>query len=60
VYSKNIRQEYLQYRTPIYKEGRRQALKHLTAKEHIYFTEEFRTRFEKQARENIEREMNEL
>jgi predicted metal-dependent HD superfamily phosphohydrolase len=59
-YSKSIRQEYLQYRTHIYKEGRKQALQQLLSKEHLYFTDAFRNRFEQQARENINNEIAEL
>jgi predicted metal-dependent HD superfamily phosphohydrolase len=59
-YSKSIRQEYLQYRTHIYREGRKQALQQLLSKEHLYFTDAFRNRFEQQARENINNEIGEL
>jgi predicted metal-dependent HD superfamily phosphohydrolase len=59
-YSKRIRQEYLQYRTHVYKEGRKQALLQLSSTEHLFFTDEFRQRFEQQAKENINNELAEL
>lgn len=59
-YSKRIRQEYLQYRTHIYKEGRKQALSQLSSTDHLFFTDDFRQRFEQQAKENINNELAEL
>jgi predicted metal-dependent HD superfamily phosphohydrolase len=59
-YSKSIRQEYLQYRSYVYKEGRKQALVQLLTKEHLYFTDAFQQKFEQQARENINNEIAQL
>ena len=56
-YKKSIRQEYLQYRSYVYKEGRRQAMIQLLEKESLFYTNEFKERFEVQARENINNEL---
>ena len=56
-YKKSIRQEYLQYRSYVYKEGRRQAMIQLLEKKSLFYTNEFKERFEVQARENINNEL---
>lgn len=59
-YTRAIRQEYLQYRTPIYREGRRQAMTQLLSQEKLFHTQSFRERCEEQARLNINNELAEL
>ncbi|WP_207494121.1 HD domain-containing protein [Aridibaculum aurantiacum] len=59
-YRKDIRQEYLQYRTHVYKEGRKQAMLQLLKKDHLYYTNAFRELYEQQARENINNELAEF
>jgi predicted metal-dependent HD superfamily phosphohydrolase len=55
-YRQKIRQEYLQYRTHIYKEGRIQALQQMLEKP-LFQTEAFKERYEAQARKNVQREI---
>jgi predicted metal-dependent HD superfamily phosphohydrolase len=57
VYFKQIRKEYKIYPDLLYNPGRKKALQHFLENEFIYQTETFRTKFEKQARENILREI---
>lgn len=57
-YLQNIRKEYLVYPGFIYKKGRKKAMQHFLERKHIYFTELFRNKFEKQARQNIEKEIS--
>ena len=57
MYYKQIRKEYRIYPNFMYHPGRKKVLQHFLAKEVIYQTETFRTKYEKQARENIEREI---
>ncbi len=59
-YRRNIRQEYLQCRTHVYKEGRRQAMIQLLEKDYLFYTDTFRQQYEAQARENINNELAEL
>ena len=59
-YSVNIRQEYAKYPDPMYKEGRKQALKKVLALENIFATPEFRQEMEDKARENISNEVRVL
>jgi predicted metal-dependent HD superfamily phosphohydrolase len=60
VYFKQIRKEYKIYPDLLYNPGRKKALQHFLENEFIYQTETFRTKFEKQARENIQREISQL
>lgn len=60
VYFKQIRKEYKIYPDLLYNPGRKKALLHFLENEFIYQTETFRTKFEKQARENIQREISQL
>jgi predicted metal-dependent HD superfamily phosphohydrolase len=57
VYFKQIRKEYKIYPDLLYNPGRKKALQHFLENEFIYQTETFRTKFEKQARENILKEI---
>lgn len=57
VYFKQIRKEYKIYPDLLYHPGRKKALQHFLENEFIYQTETFRTQFEKQARENILKEI---
>ncbi|BCY29361.1 HD domain-containing protein [Flavobacterium okayamense] len=58
VYCNQIRKEYKIYPDVLYKPGRKKALEHFLEHEFIYQTETFRNLYEKQARENIQREIN--
>ncbi|MBC5835391.1 hypothetical protein G6N05_06395 [Flavobacterium sp. F372] len=60
VYFKQIRKEYKIYPDLLYNPGRKKALQHFLENEFIYQTQTFRTNFEKQARENIQREISQL
>jgi predicted metal-dependent HD superfamily phosphohydrolase len=60
VYFKQIRKEYKIYPDLLYNPGRKKALQHFLENEFIYQTGTFRTKFEKQARENIQREISQL
>lgn len=53
-----IRQEYSMYPTFLYKIGRKKVLKSFLKRERIYFSEVFFEKYEKQARENILKEIN--
>ncbi|MCU7615798.1 hypothetical protein NZ698_01190 [Chryseobacterium sp. PBS4-4] len=56
-YTKKIRKEYSIYPDLLYKPGRKKVLKHFIELENIFKTEEFRNRYENQAKENIEVEI---
>lgn len=58
VYFKQIRKEYKIYPDLLYHPGRKKALQHFIENEFIYQTATFRTQFEKQARENIRKEIS--
>jgi len=60
VYFKQIRKEYKIYPDLLYNPGRKKALQHFLENEFIYQTVTFRTKFEKQARENILKEIAQL
>jgi predicted metal-dependent HD superfamily phosphohydrolase len=57
VYFKQIRKEYKIYPDFLYNPGRKKALQHFLENEFIFQTDTFRTKFEKQARENILKEI---
>src|SRR5690606_27293028 len=59
-YRKNVRMEYLYYPSVIYNKGRIQILKDFVNQDTIFKTEYFRTKFEKQARQNILKEIEKL
>lgn len=58
MYYNQIRKEYKIYPDILYKPGRKKALEHFLEHEFIYQTETFRNRYEEQARENIQNEIN--
>lgn len=60
VYTSQIRKEYNFYPDLLYKRGRRKLLKHFLNLTNIYKTEYFSEKYERQARENIGRELKEL
>jgi predicted metal-dependent HD superfamily phosphohydrolase len=57
-YFKNVRKEYAIYPDVIYNPGRRKVLKHFLAMERIFKTDYFYTKFERQAKENLQRELS--
>lgn len=59
-YTKKIRKEYSIYPDFLYKPGRKKVLKHFLDLESIFKTEYFRTKYELQAKENIEVELKSL
>jgi predicted metal-dependent HD superfamily phosphohydrolase len=59
-YSKAVRREYSMYPDFLYKPGRKKVLKHLLAMKGMFKTPVFAKKLEKQARENMEREINAL
>ncbi|MGJ8591645.1 MAG: HD domain-containing protein [Aquaticitalea sp.] len=56
-YTQNIRKEYSIYPDFVYNKGRRKVLVHFLKRELLYFTDDYRNRFEKQARENLRKEI---
>lgn len=60
IYCQQIRKEYKIYPDFLYSPGRKKALKHFLESEFIYQTELFRSKYEIKARENIQREIDEL
>ncbi len=59
-YTQKIRKEYSIYPNILYRKGRKKALSHFLENKKIYKTEVFFNRFEKQARENMQKELDEL
>jgi len=59
-YAQQIREEYYIYTDHVYNLGRSKVLQQFMQMPNIYSTETFRTRYEKQARENITAEMTAL
>lgn len=57
LYSQAIRQEYAHYPDAIYKVGRMNVLKYFLVKPRIYLTQDFQENLEKQARENLQGEL---
>jgi len=57
-YLGNVRKEYSIYPDLIYNPGRKKVLMHFLAMERIYKTDFFFTRYEKQAKENLQKELN--
>ncbi|RZN83713.1 MAG: hypothetical protein EVB11_04220 [Winogradskyella sp.] len=57
IYIQNIRKEYKIYPNFMYKPGRKKVLLYFLEREHLYFTEEYRFKFESQARMNIKKEI---
>ena len=52
-YEENIRKEYSHVSEEDYCKGRTQILQKFLEREHLYYTKEFRAKFEKKARKNI-------
>jgi len=59
-YIKHVRQEYTLYRDIDYIKGRKKVLMHFLEKERIYRSDYFYERYEKRARENLEKELQQL
>ncbi|MGX5846728.1 HD domain-containing protein [Mesorhizobium sp. PL10] len=59
-YERAVRQEYAWVEEPMWRAGRSAVLKSFLARDHIFHTEEFRRRFEPQARQNIARSIETL
>lgn len=59
-YTKNVRKEYSFYPSYFYRKGRRRVLQHFLGQTSIYHTAPFREKYEKKARENMERELENL
>lgn len=60
IYCNQIRKEYKIYPNILYKPGRKKALQHFLENSSIYQTEEFKTKYEVKARENIQKEISTL
>lgn len=60
IYCKNIRKEYKIYPNFMYKKGRKKALKSILELKSIYKTDFFIHKYEKQARQNLTEELNQL
>lgn len=56
-YAKNVRKEYAIYPPVVYNPGRKKVLQHFLEMERIFKMEHFFAKFEKQAKENLRREM---
>ncbi|AZO12653.1 MULTISPECIES: hypothetical protein [unclassified Mesorhizobium] len=56
-YETAVRREYDWVEEPMWRAGRAAVLKNFLARPHIYHTDEFRQRFEPQARRNLERSL---
>lgn len=59
-YTKKIRKEYSIYPDLLYKPGRKKVLNHFLELKNIFKTEDFREKYEVQARENIQLEIDHL
>ena len=59
-YEKAVRREYGWVEEPVWRAGRGAVLKTFLARPHIFHTEEFRQRFEPQARQNMARSLEAL
>jgi len=57
IYLQNIRKEYKIYPDILYKPGRKKVLKHFLERDTLFFTDEFRAKYETQARKNLKQEM---
>ena len=60
IYTQQIRKEYKIYPDILYKPGRKKALKHFLENEFIFQTKTFRSKYETQARTNIQKEIKTL
>jgi len=59
-YERAVRQEYQWVQEPMWRAGRGAVLKSFLARTHIFHTDEFRQRFEPQARQNLARSLQAL
>jgi predicted metal-dependent HD superfamily phosphohydrolase len=59
-YEQAVRREYAWVEEPMWRAGRSAILKNFLARRHIFHTEEFRQRFEPQARQNMARSIEAL
>lgn len=59
-YTQKIRKEYSFYPDLLYKPGRKKVLQHFLELESIFKTDYFKSKYEKQAKENIQSELNNL
>jgi len=59
-YCQNIRKEYSVYPDLLYNAGRKKALQHFLATDNLFLSDIFRDKYEKQARENLQFELNEV
>lgn len=59
-YTKKIRKEYSFYPDLLYKPGRKKVLQHFLELESIFKTDYFKSQYEKQAKENIQSELDNL
>ena len=59
-YTLGIRKEYALYPDMIYKPGRKSVVQHFLQMDRIYKTESFFLKYEKQARQNLQRELEEI
>jgi len=59
-YERAVRQEYQWVEEPMWRAGRGAVLKGFLARPHIFHTDEFRQRFEPQARQNLARSLQAL
>lgn len=59
-YCQDVRKEYAVYPNLLYNPGRRKVLRHFLSMERIFKTDHFADRFEAQARQNLQREQNEI
>lgn len=57
-YIQSIRKEYAIYPNFMYKKGRKKVLKHFLERETLFFTEQYKINFEKQARDNLKKEID--
>lgn len=59
-YIQSIKKEYAIYPNFMYKKGRKDVLKHFLERKTLYFTEVYQNKFEKQARQNLLKEIKML
>lgn len=57
IYCSNVRKEYSIYPDFVYQPGRKKVLNHFLAMDRIFKTDYFYSKFEEQAKQNIEREL---
>ncbi|QTE24505.1 hypothetical protein J3359_11350 [Polaribacter cellanae] len=57
-YTQKIRKEYKMFPNFLYRPARKKVLQGFLDRETLYFTEKYKNLFEKQARENLQRELN--